>query len=117
MIHFNNVNYRCTSEIFLHLISGKWKVPILNLLSNGTLRFNELQRQLPEATQRMLTMQLRDLERDGLVIRKVYPVAPPKVEYYLSDLGLQTVPILQMLYEFGATYVENFQPQDPDSMK
>ncbi|MBW7455624.1 winged helix-turn-helix transcriptional regulator [Paenibacillus sepulcri] len=115
MIHFNNNTYRCTSEIFLHLISGKWKIPILNLLSSGTLRFNELQRQLPEATQRMLTMHLRDLERDGLINRKVYPVAPPKVVYYLSDLGNETIPILKMLYDFGATYVEQFQPEEQDS--
>ncbi|KQX48919.1 winged helix-turn-helix transcriptional regulator [Paenibacillus sp. Root444D2] len=114
MIHFKNNTYRCTSEIVLRLVSGKWKIAILSFLSGGPLRFNELQRLLPDATQRMLTMQLRDLERDGLVIRKVYPVAPPKVEYFLSDLGSQMFPMLKMLCEFGTIYVDHFHLEESD---
>ncbi|MGC5772134.1 winged helix-turn-helix transcriptional regulator [Paenibacillus pabuli] len=108
MINFRNKTYRCTSEIVMGLLSGKWKVSILNHLTKGPLRFNELQRLLPDATQRMITMQLRMLETDGLIIRKVYPVAPPKVEYYLSDLGEELAPMLQMLCKFGTTYIEKF---------
>ncbi|MDP4097793.1 helix-turn-helix transcriptional regulator [Paenibacillus sp. P96] len=108
MIHFRDKSYRCTSEIVLGLVSGKWKISILNYLAKGPVRFNELQRLLPEATQRMLTMQLRMLESDGLIIRKVYPVSPPKVEYSLSELGEQLTPMLLMLCEFGTTYIESF---------
>ncbi|RAW12794.1 transcriptional regulator [Paenibacillus taichungensis] len=108
MINFRNKTYRCTSEIVMSLLSGKWKISILNHLTKGSIRFNELQRLLPDATQRMITMQLRMLESDGLIIRKVYPVAPPKVEYYLSDLGEELAPMLQMLCKFGTTYIEKF---------
>ncbi|GGG68353.1 hypothetical protein GCM10010918_24040 [Paenibacillus radicis (ex Gao et al. 2016)] len=79
------------------------------------MRFNELQRLLPEATQRMLTMQLRMLEGDGLVVRKVYPVAPPKVEYYLSELGEEMTPMLNMLCQFGTTYINNFTNESSQS--
>ncbi|MGZ7444342.1 winged helix-turn-helix transcriptional regulator [Paenibacillus sp. TH7-28] len=108
MINFRNETYRCTSEIVLGLISGKWKIAILNHLAKGPIRYNELRRLLPEATQRMLTMQLRMLESDGLIIRKVYPVSPPKVEYDLSELGKQLAPMLLMLCDFGTTYIESF---------
>ena len=108
MINFRDKSYRCTSEIVLGLVSGKWKISILNHLAKGPIRFNELRRLLPEATQRMLTMQLKILESDGLIIRKVYPVSPPKVEYRLSELGEELAPMLLMLCEFGTTYIESF---------
>lgn len=105
MIEFRNAEYHCASEIALGLVSGKWKILILSLLHGNTLRFNELQRQIPGATQKMLTMQLRDLENDGLIVRKAYAVSPPKVEYSLSDLGDRLFPLLRMLCEYGADYV------------
>lgn len=108
MITFRDKTYRCTSEIVLSLVSGKWKIAILNQLAKGPIRFNELQRLLPDTTQRMLTMQLRTLEQDGLISRKVYPVSPPKVEYGLSELGEQLAPMLLMLCDFGSTYIESF---------
>lgn len=108
MITFRDKTFRCTSEIVLGLISGKWKISILNQLAKGPVRFNQLQRLLPDATQRMLTMQLKMLESDGLIIRKVYPVSPPKVEYYLSELGEQLAPMLTMLCDFGTAYIESF---------
>lgn len=109
MINFRNSRYRCASEITLDLISGKWKILILSYLSENTFRFNELQKLMPGATQKMLTAQLRDLEQDGLIVRKVYAVAPPKVEYYLSDFGSRLVPMLKTLCDFGADYMESFQ--------
>ncbi|MFF2154840.1 winged helix-turn-helix transcriptional regulator [Paenibacillus chitinolyticus] len=111
MITFRDKTYRCTSEIILGLVSGKWKIAILNHLAKGPVRFNQLQRLLPDATQRMLTMQLKMLESDGLIIRKVYPVSPPKVEYGLSELGEQLAPMLTMLCDFGATYIENYSDE------
>jgi Predicted transcriptional regulators len=106
MIQFRQSTYRCTSEIAIELISGKWKALILNYLDNHIFRFNELQRLMPGTTQKMLTAQLRDLEKDGLITRKVYPVSPPKVEYQLSELGRSLVPILNMLSDYGAKYIE-----------
>ncbi|MFD0695344.1 winged helix-turn-helix transcriptional regulator [Paenibacillus sp. GCM10027628] len=107
MIHFKDDTYRCTSEIVLKLVSGKWKLAILYALSTRSMRFNEIQRLLPDATQRVLTLQLRDLEQDLLVVRKVYPVIPPKVEYSLSELGFEMVPLLNILCDFGTTYLSS----------
>ncbi|WP_136605508.1 winged helix-turn-helix transcriptional regulator [Paenibacillus dokdonensis] len=112
MITFRDQTYSCASEIVLSLVSGKWKIAILNQLAKGPIRFNELQRLLPDTTQRMLTMQLRTLEDDGLIRRKVYPVSPPKVEYALSELGEKLAPMLLMLCDFGSVYIESFPEED-----
>lgn len=107
MFHFRDQDYRCSSEIVLRLVGGKWKLAIIYALSQKSLRYHELQKWLPDVTQRMLTMQLRELEIDELVVRKVYPVVPPKVEYSLSELGLQMVPLLNALCDFGTLYMES----------
>jgi len=102
---FKNKNYSCTFEITIDLIGGKWKPLIIWHLSNkGTLRFNELRKLLPQITQKMLTQQLRELEADNLVNRKVYPQVPPKVEYSLTDLGTSLLPILSMMCKWGSDY-------------
>lgn len=108
MIAYRNREFICTSEITLGLISGKWKPLILGYLSRGTYRFNELQRFMPEVTQKMLTMQLRELERHGLIIRKAYAVIPPKVEYSLTELGERLVKMLGQLCDFGEDYMTLF---------
>jgi DNA-binding HxlR family transcriptional regulator len=94
-------NPGCSVEATISLIDGKWKCFILFHLLGGTLRFNELQRHLPEVTQRMLTNQLRELEADGLIVRKVYPQVPPKVEYSMSPLGRSLEPVLLKLKDWG----------------
>ena len=76
--------FHCPVEATLDLIGGKYKALILWHLINSTLRFNEIGKLIPQATPKMLTQQLRELEADGLIIRTVYPVVPPKVEYALS---------------------------------
>ncbi|MBO1039789.1 winged helix-turn-helix transcriptional regulator [Brucella pituitosa] len=98
----------CAVEAAISLIDGKWKSVVLFHLLDGTLRFNELRRQIPGVTQRMLTNQLRELEDDGLIDRKVYAQVPPKVEYSLSPLGRSIEPILLALKDWGDTNIERF---------
>lgn len=88
---------RCPVDMALDLVGGKWKSLVLYRLSAGTLRFGQLQRSIPEVTQRMLTLQLRELERDGLVRRVVYAEVPPKVEYSLTPPGQSLTPVLEQL--------------------
>ena len=86
----------------LDVIGGKWKPLILYQLKEGTLRFSQLlDRVQPRITQRMLTKQLRQLEEDGLITRKVYPQVPPKVEYSLTETGNSLMPILDQLCDWG----------------
>lgn len=92
-----NCQNRCPVEMALEVVGGKWKPLILYRLSHGTLRFGQLQRSIPDASQRMLTLHLRELERDGVVRRHVYPEVPPKVEYSLTEPAKHLVPILEEL--------------------
>lgn len=107
-----HMKYRCNHyEIcpmvsFHKIISGKWKILILWYLSNKPLRFSDLQRKLPDVTQKMLTTQLRSLEENKLINRKVYPTMPPKVEYSLSEIGKEMIPLLEDMYKFGVKYME-----------
>ncbi|WP_165089818.1 winged helix-turn-helix transcriptional regulator [Neisseria yangbaofengii] len=90
----------------LNIIGGKWKVLILYYLSSDTRRFNELQRLLAGITQRMLTLQLRELENDGIVHREVYPQIPPKVEYSLTEFGKTLMPVIEAMHVWGGQYAE-----------
>ena len=91
----------CAVEATLDLIDGKWKGVILFHLQAGTQRFGELRRRMPGITQRMLTKQLRALEDDNLVIRKVYAEVPPRVEYTLSEIGESLRPVIDTLEGVG----------------
>lgn len=88
------------------LLTGKWTLIIMHLLSQQTIRFNELQRALPSLTSTTLTKQLRMLEEHGLIIRTVYPQIPPKVEYSLSELGKNFKPVLDALETWGTQYID-----------
>ena len=88
------------------LLTGKWTLLIMYHLSNGTMRFNELQRALPDLTQATLTKQLKMLEKNGLIIRKAYNQIPPKVEYSLSELGYHFEPVLDALQIWGNEYID-----------
>ena len=100
--------YETCPMILVHkILSGKWKILILWYLSNDTLRFSELKRKLPGTTQKMLTNQLRSLEEDNLIFRKVYPVVPPKTEYSLTDFGKTLSPILDAMCNWGNDYLED----------
>lgn len=99
-------NYKCEIELTLEIISGKWKALILwNLGNYGIIRFNEFKRRIPEITQKMLTQQLRDLENNKLISRKVYPQVPPMVEYSLTELGENLIPILEEMDKWGKNYI------------
>ena len=96
----------CPVETTLSLIGGKYKSLILWHLSAGTLRFSQLQKAVT-ATPRMLTLQLRELENDGLISRTVYPEVPPRVEYAMTDLGRSLMPILTAIRDWGSEYLRS----------
>lgn len=97
----------CSMEAALHIMGGKWKGVILyHLFKDGTQRFSELLRSMPSINQRLLTKQLRELEEDGLILRQVYPVVPPKVEYSLSDEGRELNKLVLDLSLWGRQWLE-----------
>ena len=98
----------CPVETTLMLIGDKWKVLILRDLLPGTKRFGELKKSIGTVSQKVLTAQLRDMERNGLVNRKVYPEVPPRVEYSLTELGRSLKPILDAMWDWG----EKFKAQN-----
>ena len=102
----NLKTFNCPIEATLSLIGGKYKAIILFHLINETLRFNELQKLIPQATPKMLTQQLRELEGDELIVRVVYPVVPPKTEYSLSEFGKSLTPIIDAMCDWGNNYLE-----------
>ena len=94
----------CPVETALSLIGGKWKGVLIYHLLDGKKRFNELKRLMPNITHRMLTLQLRELENDGIVKRTIYAEVPPRVEYELTELGMSIRPIISSLYAWGKEY-------------
>ena len=99
-------HYNCPVEATMDVIGGKWKVIIIHHLLDGTKRFSELRRLIPQVTQRMLTSQLRELESDGAVHREVYPQVPPKVEYSLTKLGKTLEPVLLVMHDWGKSFID-----------
>jgi DNA-binding HxlR family transcriptional regulator len=108
--------YGCAVEATADIIGGKWKAVILYYLSKGPKRFNELRRLLPEVTQRMLTLQLRELEQDGIVHREIYKEVPPKVEYSLTEFGASLGPIIVQMLDWGEHYMEQIQARKEQRM-
>jgi DNA-binding HxlR family transcriptional regulator len=96
----------CPVVATINMVGGKYKAIILWHLVEGTLRFGELKKLIPQTTQKMLTQQLRELESDNLITRTVYPVVPPKVEYTLTDLGKSLIPILNAMRDWGTAYMK-----------
>ena len=92
----------CHTDAGLNTIIGKWKLTILlHIMKNGTMRFSDLTRAIPEITQKMLTKNLRELEEDDIISRFSYPTIPPKVEYSLTEHGKELEPIIDALHEWG----------------
>jgi DNA-binding HxlR family transcriptional regulator len=95
------------------LIGGKWKMQILFWLwKNDTLRYSDLKRLLDGITHKMLSTKLKELENDGLIVRHEYPGVPPKVEYYLSDLGKTLMPVLQGICNWGHEHIPESEMQN-----
>ena len=95
---------QCPVETTLMLIGDKWKVLILRDLASGTKRFGELKKSLGNISQKVLTTQLRDMEKNGLIYRTVYAEVPPRVEYTLTETGISLKPILEAMKTWGEAY-------------
>ncbi|QNQ82048.1 helix-turn-helix transcriptional regulator [Lactobacillus sp. PV037] len=103
--HIFNCSNGCPIESTLQIISGKWKSVILyHLIKNGTCRFSELQKKIPDCSRRMLSLQLNDLEKDKIIEKKIYPVIPPKTEYKLTNFGKTLNPIILEMEKWGNMY-------------
>jgi len=98
--------YRVGVEVTLDVIGGKWKSLILYHLVSGTKRFNELKRLIPEISHKVLTQQLRELERDGVLLRRDYEEVPPKVEYELSEYGSGLIGVLDFFCHWGEAHLD-----------
>ncbi|WP_420402048.1 winged helix-turn-helix transcriptional regulator [Flagellimonas sp.] len=109
MLKFRGNDYPCCTSLTMGIIGGKWKTVILFHLMNNKLRYNELRKSMPTVTERTLSLQLKALEEDGLIKRKVYTSKPPlKVEYSLTDFGKTLIPIIQSIADWGDFVVENY---------
>ena len=98
--------YQCPLEVTMEIIGGKYKGVIIGHLINKTLRYSELQKLISHATPKMLIQQLKELERDGIIIRKLYPVVPPKTEYSLTERGKTLVPAIIELNKWVMNYLK-----------
>jgi len=105
-IKYNGVSYPCCASLTMGVIGGKWKTVILFHLRNGKLRYNELRKAMPHVTERTLSLQLKKLQDDGIISRRVYSKKPPlKVEYALTELGETLVPIINSIADWGDSVV------------
>jgi DNA-binding HxlR family transcriptional regulator len=101
----NDKSYHCPVELTLNVVGGKWKVLLLWNMKGGVKRYGELKRLVPGITHKMLTQQLRELEDDGIINRKVYEIVPPRVEYSLTERGEQLKPVLEMMGQWGMQFL------------
>jgi len=101
------MNEKCPVEMTIKMIGGRWKCPIIHHLLSGTKRFNELRRLIPDASQRMLTKHLRELEKDGIVHRKIFAEVPPKTEYSLTNVGQSLEPVLWAMHDWAVTNLDS----------
>lgn len=104
MIEYKGKKCNCYVELTIDLIGGKWKAVILWHLMHNKKRFNELRRIIPRITTKMLTQQLKELEADGFVNRKIFAEIPPKVEYSITEAGLSLKSVFKEMCQWGKTY-------------
>ena len=109
MVTFKGKEYPCCTSLTMGIIGGKWKTVILFHLMEETLRYNELRKQMPTVTERTLSLQLKTLEEDGVIKRKVYTSKPPlKVEYSLTDFGKTLIPVIESIVAWGDSVTETY---------
>ncbi len=106
----------CSVEVTLSVMGGTWKPIIIFNLLRGKKRFMELSRAIPSATQRMLTLQLRELEADGIVLRTIYPEVPPRVDYELTELGMSLQPVLTAMKAWGVAYTKLAESTEEEAL-
>lgn len=100
-IKMHGRTFHCALDVTMGYVGGKWKSVVLWYLHEGTKRFSELKRLIPSITEKMLSLQLKQLEKDGIIGRKVYAEVPPRVEYFLTEHGKTLIPMLQEMAKWG----------------
>lgn len=105
---YNNKRYYNPVEFAMDRIGGTWKMPVLWRLKDRVMRYSELKKDIPHITHKMLTSQLRELEEEGFVHRKVFPVVPPKVEYSITDRGRRAIRIINEIRNYGLELMNEF---------
>lgn len=93
--------YHCALDVTMDFIGGKWKTVVLWYLRKGPKRFSELKKHIPGITEKMLSLQLKELESDGIIGRKIYPEVPPRVEYFFTEEGKSLIPVLEEIAAWG----------------
>lgn len=106
----------CPVTATMELIGGKWKILILHLINNDINRFGKMNMMLKDISKQMLTTQLRELETDGMIVRKIYAEIPPRVEYFLSDRGRSLMPIIHAMKEWGDDNIIKARPKRETSV-
>nr|WP_249663736.1 helix-turn-helix domain-containing protein [Staphylococcus pasteuri] len=107
LIEYNNKEFYTSKDLALSVIGGRWKIAIVyHLLQNNRLRLSELQNKLPDINQRMLIRQLRELEKDKIIERKIYQVVPPKVDYRLTKIGLKLDKVVFSICNWGDDFLD-----------
>lgn len=108
VIQIGGRRYHCAVAVTMEMIGGKWKAVVLWYLRKNTKRFAELRHHIPDITEKMLTTQLRELERDGIVKRKVFAQVPPRVEYSLTAYGKTLLPLIDLIGSWGREHTARF---------
>lgn len=103
------LNLNCGLDLIGEVLYGKWKIRLLWFIDQGFKRPSELQRKIPEASRRVLTIQLKELMEHELISKKIYPVVPPRVEYHLTDFGKTLIPVIASLGQWGDDHEEHLR--------
>ncbi|HET9485922.1 MAG TPA: helix-turn-helix domain-containing protein, partial [Chryseosolibacter sp.] len=106
IIVLNGQEFHCAMDVTMHYIGGKWKTVVLWYLRKDRKRFSELKKLIPNITEKMLSLQLKDLEKDGIVSRQVHAQVPPRVEYFLTDFGKSLIPMLEEIARWGRSITQ-----------
>jgi DNA-binding HxlR family transcriptional regulator len=108
MYYINDKEYKCSVSVTLDIFNDRWKLAIIWHLLDNEMRFKELHETINEITQKTLTVKLKELEEKNIINREVYAEVPPKVVYSLTDCGKRLKPVLQEMYKWGISYVDEF---------